>query len=365
MLPSSARSWDVPVVMEGKSREAEGPPEEEAVDPGPLGLVAARIRLFDNSRLHAWEGPGRSAYPRGQGTKERRSRTLGHQESGRVQKLTRNLAVYSMFGLPRLPEGLRRLWAVGEGLNDSLSPQSSWRDFVPGHEALSRQQRHLQESMWELIQTEVAYLRNLGIVTDLFLAGLLNLQASGLLLDVSPGCMFSNLPDIVRAHHAFWREALSPFLAQSRQSGQLDPVQLNQAFSTFPSRFECYWTYCLSEGSCLSYTHQTQADNPLFAIYVKWAETHKQGHRMRLGDALVKPHQHLTRYPLLLRAVLRRVEGEAARDGISATINTIDNFIRSIDSQMHVRAEQYRLAELADSLRTYEAVDGISEEVDQ
>lgn len=41
---------------------------------------------------------------------------------------------------------------------------------------------------------------------------------------------------------------------------------------------------------------------------VQWVETHPQCERMRLGDMQAKPHQRITKYPLLLKAVLKTTQ---------------------------------------------------------
>lgn len=39
-----------------------------------------------------------------------------------------------------------------------------------------------------------------------------------------------------------------------------------------------------------------------------------------LGDLLIKPHQRITKYPLLLQAVLKRSPEARAREGLSAMV---------------------------------------------
>ncbi len=43
-------------------------------------------------------------------------------------------------------------------------------------------------------------------------------------------------------------------------------------------------------------------------LYVQWVENHPQCERMRLGDMQAKPHQRITKYPLLLKAVLKTTQ---------------------------------------------------------
>lgn len=49
---------------------------------------------------------------------------------------------------------------------------------------------------------------------------------------------------------------------------------------------------------------------------LQWAEKHKQCNRLKLSDMLVKPHQRLTKYPLLLKSVLKKTEEPHTREAI-------------------------------------------------
>ena len=46
---------------------------------------------------------------------------------------------------------------------------------------------------------------------------------------------------------------------------------------------------------------------------VQWAEAQKQCNRLKLTDLLVKPMQRLTKYSLLLQAILRKTDDERQR----------------------------------------------------
>ena len=68
---------------------------------------------------------------------------------------------------------------------------------------------------------------------QLFLSGLLNLQESGLLTEVDPTKMFSNIQDLVRLHTALWGQVMLPALQQARQArALLDPAALHHGFNT-------------------------------------------------------------------------------------------------------------------------------------
>lgn len=52
----------------------------------------------------------------------------------------------------------------------------------------------------------------------------------------------------------------------------------------------------------------------------QWCEKHKRSGRQTLGDLLIKPHQRITKYPLLLQAVLKRSPEARAREALTAMV---------------------------------------------
>lgn len=70
-------------------------------------------------------------------------------------------------------------------------------------------------------------------VLQLFQCGLLNLQESGLLTDVDPTKLFSNIQDIVRLHISLWNQVMLPVLKKAREDrALLDPTHLHDGFRT-------------------------------------------------------------------------------------------------------------------------------------
>ncbi|XP_051529089.1 pleckstrin homology domain-containing family G member 5-like isoform X2 [Myxocyprinus asiaticus] len=287
------------------------------------------------------------------------------KECDRVDQLQSKLYSYTMFGLPKMPQQLsfhRDSWEE----EPNLELEESWKQLLENPEMLTRRQCHQQESIWELLQTESDYIKKLHVITDLFLCGLLNLQESGLLSEVEPVRLFSNIQDIVQLHTSLWAEVMLPALEIARQKRTLlDPNDLHQGFSTFGFRFKPYIHYCMEEEGCMEYMRTLLKDNELFRIYVTWAETHKQCNRLKLTDMLVKPHQRLTKYPLLLKSVLKKTDDPSTREAINRMVAAVECFINSVDSQMRQREEKQKLAAIAGRIEAYEAVEGASEEVER
>lgn len=141
----------------------------------------------------------------------------------------------------------------------------------------------------------------------------------------------------------------------------------------FDTQFEPYLKYCMEESSCTKYFKQKQSEDELFKLYVEvswgcdrdlnlekcnqaglnftpsvittvhlgcgrnfyniviwyfiiqtvftliyifstqWCENRPECKRLKLSDLLVKPMQRLTKYPLLLKAILKKTVDEDKR----------------------------------------------------
>ncbi|XP_007935385.1 pleckstrin homology domain-containing family G member 6 [Orycteropus afer afer] len=381
-----------------------GPPDE-----GPLqGLVASRIETYGGRHRASAQSTAGSLCPRGDAVPEPSRRRLrahvpftkssgqpralspmrlqepepekqhgGHSGGGppyspKVKEITKahelevRLHTFSMFGIPRLPPEDRRHWEIGKGSDRGLVIEKSWKELVPGHKEMSRERCHQQEALWELLSTEVIYMGKLKILTDLLANGLLNLQRVGLLTEVSAETLFGIVPSLIRAHQSFWEEVLGPTLEETRASGQpLDPVSLQNGFLTFGQRFQPYVRYCLQVKQTMAYAREQQDNNPLFQAFVQWCEKHKLSGRQMLGDLLIKPHQRVTKYPLLLQAVLKRSPEARAQEALNAMIAAVESFLRHVNRQVRQGEEQENLVAVAQRIGPYEVLEPSSEEMEK
>uniref|UniRef100_A0AAQ4PEC1 Pleckstrin homology and RhoGEF domain containing G5 n=1 Tax=Gasterosteus aculeatus aculeatus TaxID=481459 RepID=A0AAQ4PEC1_GASAC len=289
------------------------------------------------------------------------------KEADRLEQLQSKLHSYTLFGLPKVPQQLsfhQDSWEEEEESN--LVLEDSWKMLLDDSESLTRRQFQQQEAIWELLQTEATYIKKLRVITDLFLCGLLNLQESGLLTEVEPAKVFSNIHEIIRLHTLLWNQVMLPVLEKARQArALLDPTDLHHGFRTFGTRFQPYIRYCMEEEGCMENMRTLHRDNELFRTYVTWAETDKQCNRLKLADMLAKPHQRLTKYPLLLKSVMKKTDEPSARDIVNSMVAAVEGFINSVESQMRQSQEKQKLATISARIDSYEAVEGSSEEVEK
>jgi pleckstrin domain-containing family G protein 5 len=200
--------------------------------------------------------------------------------------------------------------------------EENWRDFVD--ETLDKRKEGQQDALWELLTTEVFYIKRLKVIRYLFHSCLLALQSEGLLVDIEAERMFSNIFHIDDANETFWMRHLLPMLEKAREGREtMDPSLMSEGFSSLDSLFHPYIKYCLEHSACLSYVKEKHKENELFKTYVVWCETRKECQRLRLTDLLVKPMQRLTRYSLLLKAITRKTDDENQLLSLKKMVSTV------------------------------------------
>ncbi|XP_060905186.1 uncharacterized protein plekhg6 isoform X2 [Labrus mixtus] len=278
------------------------------------------------------------------------------EERGQLDVLKQDLGTYAV------PVCLKWRW---EEENQGTTLEKSWTDIVHSHSTMSKMQRHQQEALWEFVHTELTYINKLIIIRDLVIAALVNLHQHGFLLEVTPELLFSNIPSVITAHQLFWQEVIYPMLQEVRKTGKpFDPMGLEAGCLQFHERFSCYRHYCWEEENNLEFTRRLMESSPHFLTYVQWVETHPQCDRMRLGDMQAKPHQRITKYPLLLKAVLKTTHDPQVQHKLVGMISCVISFLESINNYLKHKDEELALVISAQRVEGYE-VEGINEEIDK
>ncbi|XP_032684269.1 pleckstrin homology domain-containing family G member 5 isoform X3 [Odontomachus brunneus] len=299
-------------------------------------------------------------------SKQRWSGFFTNTKGTKMDLLTAQLDEYNKHGVPKFTDiSLHCDLAINE--EEALySLEDDWRDIVENSDQLSEKQQQQQTALWELTQTEVAYIKTLKVVTDLFMACLYDLQASNILNEVDRSKLFSNIPNIYAANRYFWTEHLLVMLHASRSSGQpLDPGHLLQGFETFEQTFAPYTRYCAEQSKCQQYCRDRLNDNQLFTAYLVWCETQKECNRLKLLDILVKPMQRLTKYSLLLKAIHKNTENDNQRVELTQMIKSVDDFVASVNAALKRSEETARLASAASRLENYDVVESRDEELEK
>lgn len=75
-------------------------------------------------------------------------------------------------------------------------------------------------------------------------------------------------------------------------------------------------------------------ETPFFLSSLRqWCESQKECSRLRFSDLLVKPMQRLTKYPLLLKAILKKTDTAEVRGGLIEMIDVVERFVCNVDAR--------------------------------
>lgn len=185
---------------------------------------------------------------------------------------------------------------------------------------------------------------------QVFLATLTNLQTRNCLTDVDPWRLFANLSELCLVSFGFLNNlfrVIKDTLALSESDGPTLLELLSKAFQE--SICHCLQKYCLNYSTALLYLDSLKPRED-FGSYVKWCERNEQCRRLQLRDLLVAPLQRLTRYPLLLRNIAKKLETEDEIRGLEAIAEQVDTAICDLEGKVKWMDNYQKVKQLRDAL---------------
>ncbi|GFS12652.1 pleckstrin homology domain-containing family G member 5-like [Elysia marginata] len=296
---------------------------------------------------------------------QRNSSSFSFKDRERQDQLTELLGRYSAHGLPPLPE----LLALGRPkLDDAslmiLDLEPHWHSLVDNSANMTKKQQEHQEAVWELLQTEVSYIKQIRVIIDVFQNCLINVQQEGFLNEIETERLFSNIDKIFECNCLFWQEYLVPVLTKSRETHQrLDPLLAREGFvDHFPILFQVYFKYFIEHKSCMEYAKSRMENSDLFKTFISWAEAQKQCNRLKLADILVKPMQRLLKYSLLLQAILKHTESEHDTVAIREMIESVEKLCWAANTSLKRREDYEKLEAVRKTIDLYDAIEAPNDE---
>ncbi|XP_056017709.1 pleckstrin homology domain-containing family G member 5-like isoform X4 [Ostrea edulis] len=285
----------------------------------------------------------------------------GSKDREKHDQLSEILNNYSSNGIPPMPDLLN----IGRPcIRDNLFEiEPHWSSVVDNASMLTKRQHDQQEAIWELLNTELHYIKSLRVIVDLFMCCLINLQSESLLNEIETEHLFGNISDVLTVNCDFWESHLLKVLVEARENRMpLNPSDMKDGFKKFGELFSPYSKYCSDQKHCTEYMKARYADNDLFKTFVVWAETQKQCNRLKLTDLLVKPMQRLTKYSLLLQAILRKTEDDRQRRDLLEMIGGVDKFVSHVNATLRHKHDQERLNAIVAKIESYDAVESPNDE---
>ncbi|CAB3404218.1 unnamed protein product [Caenorhabditis bovis] len=256
----------------------------------------------------------------------------------------------------------------------SYKLEKDWRMIVNDHQNFSEKCIKQQEAIWEIIATEHRYIKirawvfkNMSDLRDFQLLRYLvdlsiylqQLQYSGYLKDIEHRLVFINVRELLHVNvSTLWKCSIEPILENSRATGEpLDVRQLWNGFKDIGEWSKCYLAFNLSHGESHAYVQKRTKDHEMFREFVTWAEAQENLDRQKLCDTLSQPMQRLTRYNLLLKALLKVTTNEDERELVDDMIDRAENATKQLNFEMNNNDLRLQLSDIMRSIEGYDCVD--------
>ncbi|KAH7708891.1 RhoGEF domain containing protein, partial [Aphelenchoides avenae] len=175
----------------------------------------------------------------------------------------------------------------------------------------------------ELVETERDYVRDLTSIVDGYIANLSSMELPEDLRGKDK-IIFSNIGQICEFHKTVFLKEIEKCLNDYEAAGN--------AFVTHERRLHTYYVkYCRNKPKSDFLVSQES-----FAQF--FAETKKKlGHRVELGDLLIKPVQRITKYQLMLKDIVKYTERAGDRlDTLKKALDVMRVVPKACDDMMQV-----------------------------
>ncbi|KAL0078645.1 hypothetical protein J3Q64DRAFT_1664753 [Phycomyces blakesleeanus] len=180
-----------------------------------------------------------------------------------------------------------------------FAPISTWASTMEQHEleAIPQEERARQEAIYELITTERGYLRDLQMIIN---ASVFYADSGKYLTQEEQDVVFSNIDDLLLCNTALF----SDLETRQREGGGV-VGNVGDVFLKHAESLKCYSTYCRNQSFASRFLQKKREEDQWFEVFLKTARTRTECRSLDLSHFLLEPMQRITRYPLLLRQILK------------------------------------------------------------
>ncbi|XP_065333971.1 uncharacterized protein LOC135935509 isoform X3 [Cloeon dipterum] len=215
---------------------------------------------------------------------------------------------------------------------------------------VSRNECKRKEALWDLFQSECAFLYDhLMVLNNVFMEPLKKIQVEGFAMFAEPELLFGNLDELCLVTYAFCKEFINLILQHVGTGGEMSTtevlVKLFQKSSKADSVSQAYHCYALNYINALNYL-ETLRRHMEFIEFEKWCNRDPRCKKLQLTDLLVAPVQHIMKVPLILKEVENRTEDTDERDQIARILEREENSLRELDDKMKWLKNFERLLEI-------------------
>ncbi|XP_068248692.1 guanine nucleotide exchange factor DBS-like isoform X4 [Palaemon carinicauda] len=219
---------------------------------------------------------------------------------------------------PKSPKSIRKASTLPKLGDSSDSP-----DWVGDAEAARAKRGHVLK---ELLDTERVYVSELCSILKGYKDEMLNPEMQPLIpvnLYGKSDLLFGNMEEIFRFHNDVFLRDLENCINTPELIG-LCFVQRKDSFHRL------YSLYCQNKPQSEELRRQVGDHNPFFKECQR-----RLHHKLPLGAYLLKPVQRITKYQLLLKDLLKCVEGSQGRRELQEAVDTMLTVLKCLNDSMH------------------------------
>ncbi|EJU05869.1 hypothetical protein DACRYDRAFT_113893 [Dacryopinax primogenitus] len=213
---------------------------------------------------------------------------------------------------------------------------TTWSTLVSKEalEGMPDRERKRQEAIFELINTEDTYVRDLQLIVEIFYKSIIEYldQKSGKLI-------FDNIEDILLCNSTFLSS-----LEERQKQCRLYVDVIGDILEEYMANMVIYESYCVNQAPASRVLQRLRETNKPLGEHLDQLRIDPDVRGLDLSSYLLEPMQRITRYPLLLRQVLHYTEGvdapaiQRALDTATAILDTINESIREREGEERLAA---------------------------
>ncbi|ORX55702.1 hypothetical protein DM01DRAFT_1335097 [Hesseltinella vesiculosa] len=179
----------------------------------------------------------------------------------------------------------------------SPSLATTWASTMDAIElqAIPTEERQRQEAIYELIVTEKSYLRDLQMIVNVFFV-----DSSKYLQPNEQDVIFSNIDDLLLCNTAL----LSDLEKRQRECANVIDC-VGDIFLQHAESLNCYSSFCRNQSFASRFLQKKRSEDQWFDVFLKTAQSRPECRSLDLSHFLLQPVQRITRYPLLLKQILK------------------------------------------------------------
>ncbi|CAK5279140.1 unnamed protein product [Mycena citricolor] len=222
---------------------------------------------------------------------------------------------------------------------------SSWASLVDKSalEGIPTNERKRQEAIFELIATEITYVRDLQLIVETFYARMLPILERKAITVV-----FANIEDILLTN-----TTLMSSLEERQKECRLYVDRIGDILSGHicDSNMDMvYMEYCVNQSTAAKVLQSLRAQNPEVEKVLSGLKAELATRNLDLEHYLLTPMQRITRYPLLIKQILHFTEAGDEHRAVHQSLNAAERILRRINESIRQLEGRETLARVSQTL---------------